>query len=172
MVRCCLTFYRLRGFWSTFIFFLQFFFFSHFIDILLISPAVLQYMHSSPTWPRQRCSLRSPSLLVSFLGIHQFSCSFPRGPMGHSYTHTRRHMEPISAALFKRGPLDPSAISASYRWERWQFGEVVKCHTDTWREESKWGRQRVAVVCRLESVQILLYCSMCYCTRNKLADGL
>lgn len=51
-----------------------------------------------------------PSLLaLSFFGIHQFSCSFPRGPMGHGYTHTHTNTEPFSAALCIHGPLDPSA---------------------------------------------------------------
>lgn len=71
---------------------------------------------------------------LSFLGIHQFSCSFPGGAMGqgytHAHTHTQRHRDFLDSTI-QAWTSRPICDSASCRWELWQFGEVVKCHADT-----------------------------------------
>lgn len=133
---------------------------------------MLQYRHSSPTWP----SLPPlPSLLpLSFLGIHQYSCSFPRGPMGHGYTFTQAHTAILDSTL-QAWTSRPICDSASYRWELWQFGEVVKCHADTHEERNLNEEENELLVAhwKLANSYCITRCVIC---KNKLqgtlVDGL
>lgn len=54
--------------------------------------------------------------------------------MGHGYTHRHAHTEPFSAALFMRGPLDPSATQPPTDGSR---GNVEKLSNVTLTHEER-----------------------------------
>lgn len=146
-------------------------FFFHCIDIQL--PSVLQCCSTGTCLPLGLASaaslLSSPSSLPRpFLGIHQFSCSFPRGPTGHSYTYTQ------SCSQQHHPSVD---LSTHLRLSLLQMGAVAiwrSCQMSRWHTKSgilnEKGRKLLFAPWKLAKSYGVTQCVIVH--KNKLVHSL